>query len=228
MLKIDSEVSSPQTKSLHGFTLIELLMVIAIIAILGSIIIGVTQKASVSAQKTIAASGLRSVGVAIQLYSQDNNGYLPGPLWSTAPAVYYTDEQTISYQLAPYLDLPEPDGQAHDFPPLSCPLFEELRPARNSPAYFMQQRVIIDDGTHNPWGYKRSDQTDDEALKSLTVTRAMMINDPETWAMVAADAFNNESPGAGWASKLLPEPLFGDERLQLYFDWHVAFVPVGN
>ena len=211
----------------HGFSLIELLVIIAVLGILASLIVGVSRKVYTSSQKTIAMSGLRSVGTAIQLYAQDNQGYLPGPLWSTTNAFYNgNDDRSLGYNLAPYLDLPEPGATAHEFPQVSCPLFEEMRPANGTPAYFIQQRVTLPEGNRNPWGYRRNDQTKDEASKPQKMDRVVMDNNSEVWAMCAADADNVTNPDAGWASNLLPEPLFGDERLQLYFDWHVEFVPV--
>ncbi len=62
----------------RGFTLIELLIVIAVIAILATIAypvyIGVQERAKV----TKDMSNLRQIGIATQLYLNDNDGALPG------------------------------------------------------------------------------------------------------------------------------------------------------
>ncbi|MGD8786614.1 MAG: prepilin-type N-terminal cleavage/methylation domain-containing protein [Phycisphaerales bacterium] len=57
----------------QGFTLIELLVVIAIIALLMAILIPTLQKVKESAKATVCRSHLRSVGLAILLYVQDND-----------------------------------------------------------------------------------------------------------------------------------------------------------
>ena len=56
-----------------AFTLIELLVVIAIIALLMGILMPALQKVKESAKETICKSNLRSVGMGVTLYLQDND-----------------------------------------------------------------------------------------------------------------------------------------------------------
>jgi len=60
-----------------GFTLIELLLVIAIIAILASLLMPALGTARQEADSLACASNLRAIGAACQLYLQDNNNIYP-------------------------------------------------------------------------------------------------------------------------------------------------------
>jgi prepilin-type N-terminal cleavage/methylation domain-containing protein/prepilin-type processing-associated H-X9-DG protein len=61
----------------RGFTLIELLIVIAIIAILAAILFPVMASARAKARQTTCTSNLRQIGLAIALYRDDWDCYVP-------------------------------------------------------------------------------------------------------------------------------------------------------
>lgn len=61
----------------RAFTLIELLVVIAILALLIAILLPSFNKARTSSKRTVCASNLRQVGVAMQAYLMDNRDRFP-------------------------------------------------------------------------------------------------------------------------------------------------------
>lgn len=62
---------------LSGFTLIEILVVIAIIAILASILFPVFGRARENARRSSCQSNLKQIGLGFAQYVQDNDGYYP-------------------------------------------------------------------------------------------------------------------------------------------------------
>jgi prepilin-type N-terminal cleavage/methylation domain-containing protein/prepilin-type processing-associated H-X9-DG protein len=60
-----------------AFTLIELLVVLAIIAILAALLLPVLGRAKEEGRATVCLGNLHQVGIALQIYVQDNHNKLP-------------------------------------------------------------------------------------------------------------------------------------------------------
>jgi prepilin-type N-terminal cleavage/methylation domain-containing protein len=109
-----------------AFTLIELLSVIAIVGVLAAILIPTVGVLKRGANKSTAGSQLRSLGVGLQLYVQDNRGYLPVSwnLGPTKPNIPNHWADAILPYLGPYKNLYS-EG-AHEV--LVAPGIEYLKP----------------------------------------------------------------------------------------------------
>ena len=64
-------------KKKAAFTLVELLVVVAIIALLVSILLPSLGKAKEAARRVICSSNLKSMGLAVAMYSNDSDNWLP-------------------------------------------------------------------------------------------------------------------------------------------------------
>ena len=62
------------SKNRKGFTLVELLVVIAMIAILAALLLPGLRRSQASARRAQCVNNLRQLGLATQMYWDDNNG----------------------------------------------------------------------------------------------------------------------------------------------------------
>ena len=80
----------PQKKS--AFTLIELLVVIAIIAILAAMLLPALAAAKERAKRIQCVNSQKQIGIAITMFSGDNNNVYPKLKWSPTGSVWYPYE----------------------------------------------------------------------------------------------------------------------------------------
>ncbi|MFH1613897.1 MAG: type II secretion system protein [Planctomycetota bacterium] len=102
-------------KRQYGFTLVELLIVIAIIALLLSIMVPVLEKARSQAQQMVCKSNLHQLHIALQLYAHDNSDKAP-PVWDLSVEA---DQSWDSYYYWPAWPYRYVDYIAHLSPKLS-------------------------------------------------------------------------------------------------------------
>lgn len=97
----------------RGFTLIELLVVVAIVAVLIALLLPALSRARQQAKRVACASNLRQNGIAILIYCQENNGWLPLSNWFTATAFQAVNGPSTYSESPPDPEPPHPpmDGQ---------------------------------------------------------------------------------------------------------------------
>jgi prepilin-type N-terminal cleavage/methylation domain-containing protein/prepilin-type processing-associated H-X9-DG protein len=88
----------------RGFTLIEMLVVIAIIAVLASILFPVFIRARESARRTRCAANLKQLGLAVQMYAADYDDLIPQTFGAPHHMIWRDDMGPTAHgRLMPYV-----------------------------------------------------------------------------------------------------------------------------
>ena len=132
----------------RAFTLIELLVVIAVVAVLTAALLPALASARAEAGRVISANNMRTLGVALELYLDDNNQDYP----ATSHGNPDLSEAWV-YTLAPYLDgarqIADPDDPTARIYTLGkvrvCPRDPkaEERLERGGTSYIMNEFVTV-------------------------------------------------------------------------------------
>ena len=92
-----------QMKKQYSFTLIELLVVIAIIAILAAMLLPALSAARERARVSNCINNLKGVGLAVFLYADNNDSYLPMPTNASGKVILSSNGQGASEYSLPYM-----------------------------------------------------------------------------------------------------------------------------
>lgn len=230
------------SRSRGAFTLIELLVVIAIIAVLAGILLPVMSTVMKHADSSKCVSNLRQIGMAINSYSGDHAEALPGPLTLAQLPTYNSSSSkgSLPMLLTSYLSIP--DGAngggssvaANKANVFVCPAYLKQFPKIDGAVYAMNMRQMTSYG-QAPWGNSDASGDQQPVRKGVLGTWTENLGGDErpvdlsrTFAMRDTDAqdaqYGGATPSASYS--LGKTPFHGDHRNTLFFDFHVAEMPL--
>lgn len=218
-----------EVASERGFTLIELLTVIAIIAILASILIPVASRVRESAHNANCQSNLRQVGLAVHAFMADHEDRLPGPTF------VYVDPFHTGGLTAPLLPYLGSNLSQADEPQLIeifvCPSFERrfgnVHDASLRPRPYRSNDSQLDARGRRlyPLGWQRGAQDDVPTARMYDLEQRSGLPSSQIWILTDSDGRSHNVANLGTYPD---DPVHGSTRNYLFLDGHVQALQVSQ
>ncbi|MFH1496670.1 MAG: prepilin-type N-terminal cleavage/methylation domain-containing protein [Verrucomicrobiota bacterium] len=195
----------------RAFTLVELLIGIAVVTILTAILIPTVGGAIKRSHQAKCLQNLRSIGTAIQLYTIDHKGFLPGPTYHGQKAGP-DDSHFLSAYLRYYLG-DERDKWTQPVQAFRCP-----STAEDENAYVAAQSIRSDTANSlSPWGLVSGNGGRNKTPMRLNELDAHYKLSGQ-WAI--RDYYGTPPKYRPWTNTMAGPPRHGTSNV-LFFDGHV-------
>lgn len=205
-----------------AFTLVELLAVVAVLGVLATFLLPALGSVRMHASSSVSGSNLRQIYTAMYLYANDHGGALPGPVYSgQGPRFDTRSNVSLSAKLEPYLNA-EYQSERYGYSKIfAYPAWEENTPDPTGPSYQVL-RSPLEDKSLAPLGVNTSAPNNIRGPMSVYELAAHELAGRH-W-IYEIDQQHPWVAGAGWASRLPPNPVHGDHRNVLMVDGAVIAV----